>query len=182
MGAASVGWCAQIVRNLPEAREERAEPIEFLIHDRDYRFAPIFDGVFNAGGIETIRTTGTDDSAKGHLRLARARLGAFSRAATTDAKCIAGPCQRDMRSLRASIFRWHPSGVSGFGTRRVRMWCKPPSETVQWAGFGPSHRRYLDFLWSGRRDSNPRPSPWQYYGAHFIYLAFCKYTQHDRRF
>jgi len=29
------------------------------------------------------------------------------------------------------------------------------------ANFSPSHHRYLGFLWSGRRDSNPRPSPWQ---------------------
>lgn len=55
-GAASVGWCAQVARNLSEAREERDEPIEFLIHDRDYRFGPIFDEVFKAEGIETIRT------------------------------------------------------------------------------------------------------------------------------
>jgi hypothetical protein len=25
----------------------------------------------------------------------------------------------------------------------------------------PNLSRYLDFLWSARRDSNPRPSPWQ---------------------
>ena len=55
-GAASVGWCAQIARNLSETGEERAEPIEFLIHDRDYRFGPIFDEVFTAEGVKTIRT------------------------------------------------------------------------------------------------------------------------------
>ena len=38
------------------------------------------------------------------------------------------------------------------------------SRLRRWMGFSaptPSHRRDLDFLWSGRRDSNPRPQPWQ---------------------
>ena len=43
----------------------------------------------------------------------------------------------------------------------VRMWYIPPSDASRGADFDPSHRRDLDFLWSGRRDSNPRPQPWQ---------------------
>ena len=45
------------------------------------------------------------------------------------------------------------------------MWCKcgaPRSRTCHERPiFSPSHHRYLGFLWSGRRDSNPRSSPWQ---------------------
>ena len=33
---------------------------------------------------------------------------------------------------------------------------------------------YPELFWSGRRDSNPRPSPWQYYVARSIYLHFYK--------
>ena len=43
----------------------------------------------------------------------------------------------------------------------VQMWCTAPLDAPRGADFGPSHGRDLDFLWSGRRDSNPRPSPWQ---------------------
>ena len=55
-GAANAAWCAQIARNLTEAREGRDEPIRYLVHDRDKRFCPIFDEVFRAEGIEILRT------------------------------------------------------------------------------------------------------------------------------
>jgi transposase InsO family protein len=55
-GAANAAWCAQIARNLTEAREGRAEPIRYLVHDRDKRFCPVFDEVFRAEGIEILRT------------------------------------------------------------------------------------------------------------------------------
>src|ERR1700683_1597871 len=42
------------------------------------------------------------------------------------------------------------------------MWCGPLSPALIRAGFNPSTRPDLGFFWSGRRDSNPRPSPWQY--------------------
>ncbi len=38
-GPANLAWCTQIARNLSEAREDRSEPIRFLVHDRDKRFA-----------------------------------------------------------------------------------------------------------------------------------------------
>jgi transposase InsO family protein len=55
-GPANLAWCAQIARNLSEAREDRLEPIRFLVHDRDDRFGATFDEVFKAEGIEVIRT------------------------------------------------------------------------------------------------------------------------------
>ena len=55
-GAANLAWATQIARNLSEAREDRAEPIRFLVHDRDKRFGATFDEVFKAEGIEIVRT------------------------------------------------------------------------------------------------------------------------------
>ncbi len=55
-GPANVTWCAQIARNLTDAREDRDTPVRFLVHDRDKRFGPTFDEVFRAEGIEIIRT------------------------------------------------------------------------------------------------------------------------------
>jgi transposase InsO family protein len=55
-GAANLAWATQIARNLSEAREDRAEPIRFLVPDRDKRFGATFDEVFKAEGIEIVRT------------------------------------------------------------------------------------------------------------------------------
>jgi putative transposase len=55
-GAANAAWCAQIARNLTEAREHRDQPIRHLVHDRDKRFSTSFDEVLRAEGIEIIRT------------------------------------------------------------------------------------------------------------------------------
>jgi putative transposase len=56
-GAASATWCAQIARNLTEAREDRDHQIRFLVHDGDKRFSPTFDEVFRPGGIEILQTS-----------------------------------------------------------------------------------------------------------------------------
>ncbi len=55
-GAANAAWCAQIARNLSEARENRANQIKYLVHDRDKRFCAVFDEVFRAEGINILRT------------------------------------------------------------------------------------------------------------------------------
>jgi transposase InsO family protein len=55
-GAANAAWCAQIARNLSEARGDRVNPIKYLGHDRDKRFCAVFDQVFCAEGIEILRT------------------------------------------------------------------------------------------------------------------------------
>jgi transposase InsO family protein len=55
-GPANVTWCAQIARNLTDAREDRDTPVRFLVHDRDKRFGATFDEVFRAEGIEILRT------------------------------------------------------------------------------------------------------------------------------
>jgi hypothetical protein len=49
-----------------------------------------------------------------------------------------------------------------------------PLDASRGADFSPAHGRDLDFLWSGRRDSNPRPSQvsWHNFAtSHFIHLA-----------
>ena len=55
-GAANMAWCAQIARNLSEAREYRPVAVQYLVHDRDDRFGSVFDEVFKAEGIEILRT------------------------------------------------------------------------------------------------------------------------------
>jgi putative transposase len=55
-GATNAAWCAQIARNLSEAREDRVNPIKYLVHDRDKRFCAVFDHVFCAEGIGILRT------------------------------------------------------------------------------------------------------------------------------
>ena len=64
-GAANLAWATQIARNLSETREDRAEPIRFLVHDRDKRFGATFDEVFKAEGIEIVRTPWRAPKAKG---------------------------------------------------------------------------------------------------------------------
>jgi transposase InsO family protein len=49
-------WATQQARNIIETFVERAEPIRFLIHDRDSKFTAGFDEVFRSDGIRTIRT------------------------------------------------------------------------------------------------------------------------------
>jgi transposase InsO family protein len=49
-------WATQQARNFIETFVERAEPIRFLIHDRDSKFTEAFDEVFRSDGIRTIRT------------------------------------------------------------------------------------------------------------------------------
>jgi putative transposase len=49
-------WAIQQARNIIETFAERAEPIRFLIHDRDSKFTAGFDEVFRSDGIRTIRT------------------------------------------------------------------------------------------------------------------------------
>jgi transposase InsO family protein len=49
-------WATQQARNIIETFAERAEPIRFLIHDRDSKFTAGFDEVFRSDGIRTIRT------------------------------------------------------------------------------------------------------------------------------
>jgi putative transposase len=54
--AANLAWATQIARSLSGAREDRSEPVRFLVHDRDKRFGACFDEVFKAEGIEIVRT------------------------------------------------------------------------------------------------------------------------------
>jgi transposase len=49
-------WATQQARNIIETFVDRAEPIRFLIHDRDSKFTAAFDEVFRSDGIRTIRT------------------------------------------------------------------------------------------------------------------------------
>jgi putative transposase len=49
-------WVTQQARNIVETFFERAEPIRFLIHDRDSKFTAAFDEVFRTEGIRAIRT------------------------------------------------------------------------------------------------------------------------------
>ena len=55
-----------------------------------------------------------------------------------------------------------PATVGGKSSANVvQMWCTASLDAPRGTDFSPSRGRDLDFLLSGRRDSNPRPSPWQ---------------------
>ena len=49
-------WATQQARNIIETFIDRAEPIRFLIHDRDSKFTAAFDEVFRSEAIRIIRT------------------------------------------------------------------------------------------------------------------------------
>jgi putative transposase len=49
-------WVIQQARQLSWTLAERSEPMQFLIRDRDQKFADRFDDVFRRDGIEVVRT------------------------------------------------------------------------------------------------------------------------------
>jgi putative transposase len=49
-------WVIQQARNLGMYAADRLAQVRFLVHDRDSKFTAAFDEVFNAEGIEVIRT------------------------------------------------------------------------------------------------------------------------------
>jgi putative transposase len=49
-------WVTQQARQLAWTFPERADPIRFLIRDRDNKFTPSFDAVFRADGVQIVRT------------------------------------------------------------------------------------------------------------------------------
>ena len=50
------GWVTQQARNFTFHLDERAQPLRFLIHDRDSKFCGPFDGVFATEGMQVVRT------------------------------------------------------------------------------------------------------------------------------
>lgn len=49
-------WVTQQARNLVMGLDGRAQPVRFLIHDRDAKFTARFDNVFHTEGVQIIRT------------------------------------------------------------------------------------------------------------------------------
>src|SRR5882762_2233849 len=52
----SAAWVTQQARQLSWTLAERAEPMRFLIRDRDQKFTAHFDDTFRSDGIEVVRT------------------------------------------------------------------------------------------------------------------------------
>jgi putative transposase len=49
-------WVIQQARQVTWTLADRAEPVRFLIRDRDQKFTSVFDEVFRSEGIEIVRT------------------------------------------------------------------------------------------------------------------------------
>ena len=52
----TAAWVTQQARQLCWSLQDRAQPMRFLLHDRDAKFPPSFDTVFAAEGLEVVRT------------------------------------------------------------------------------------------------------------------------------
>ena len=74
----SAPWVIQQARQLSWTSAERAQPMRFLIRDRDQKFTHSFDEVFRADGMEVVRTPFRAPQANGvaerFVRTARSRM------------------------------------------------------------------------------------------------------------
>ncbi len=52
----TAAWVTQQARQLCWSLQDRAQPMRFVLHDRDAKFPPAFDTVFAAEGVEVVRT------------------------------------------------------------------------------------------------------------------------------
>jgi hypothetical protein len=103
-------------------------------------------------------------------RMARGILVAELRSRGCDLRCSAGDraalatdndaCSAESTSLHMQNVRVSPRASGKTRRNVVQMWCAQLGCSTREA-FNSSRRRDLVILWSGRRDSNPRPSPWQ---------------------
>ncbi len=59
-------WTAQQARNLLMTLDDRPQPLDLLIHDRDAKFSGGFDHVFESEGIAVIRTPAQAPNANAH--------------------------------------------------------------------------------------------------------------------
>jgi putative transposase len=87
-------WVVQQARQLSWTLAERAEPIRFLIRDRDQKFTDAFDEVFRADGIKVVRTPFRAPQANGVAeRFVRtARSECFDRLLTLNQKHLERIC------------------------------------------------------------------------------------------
>ena len=111
-GAANLAWATQIARNLSEAREDRAEPIRFLVHDRDKRFGATFDEVFKAEGIEIVRTPWRAPKANAYAErwIRTVRAECLDRVMWSSGNAISSTCSALMSSTTTRSARTEASG------------------------------------------------------------------------
>ena len=120
-----------------------------------------------------------------HASVGRGRRRASGREPRTDFAALAGgaiatmiECAHGEPPAAPSRDRWRPADLQGFMSPPVTRSCTrrdPDGTPGSRDGLGQnegSARTGPDqqFLWSGRRDSNPRPPPWQLHGSRLIRL------------
>ena len=99
-------------RDLSSSTCIRDEPIEFLIHDRDYRFGPIFDEIFKAEEIEMIRTPWRAPKANAYAeRLDQIPIGPMQLRSTSDPRSRATALGLPRSSLIHVASDHHPRKV-----------------------------------------------------------------------
>jgi transposase InsO family protein len=99
----TAGWATQQSRNLTMALGEYGERLRFLIHDRDTKFSPSFDEVFQTEGVKVIRTP---------IRAPQANAIAERFVGTVRRECLDRMLTLSQRQLEATlrVFASHYNG------------------------------------------------------------------------
>jgi transposase InsO family protein len=123
-------WAVQQPRNLLMDLDRRADPLRFLLHDRDSKFTAAFDQVFTAVGIEVIRTPPQAPKANA---IAERWVGTVRRECTDRMRVAASPPGRSSPTAHPwrhdAGLRADAPGLAGMATTQPGR--TPPGPTIR---------------------------------------------------